>query len=90
MSSVDLPSFATSSKIGHDFTIWSGFKIFALCAELAKLGKASQDAYIPGKWLILQAVLKNGVPKGVASDSHDTNLEHVRLNFLKDKKKIIL
>ena len=27
--------------------------IFALWAELAKLGKASQDAYNPGGWLIL-------------------------------------
>jgi hypothetical protein len=27
MSWVDLPSFATLSKIGHDFTICSGFKI---------------------------------------------------------------
>jgi hypothetical protein len=27
--------------------------IFALCAELAKLGKASKDAYNPGGWLIL-------------------------------------
>ena len=26
---------------------------FALCDKLAKLGKASQDAYNPGKWLIL-------------------------------------
>ena len=43
--------------------------IFALFAELAKLGKASQDAYNPGRWLIL----KNGVAKGVASDPHDTS-----------------
>ena len=27
--------------------------ILALCDELAKLGKASQDAYNPGLWLIL-------------------------------------
>ena len=27
--------------------------IFALCAELAKLGKASQNAHNPGGWLIL-------------------------------------
>ena len=27
--------------------------IFAVCDKLAKLGKASQDAYNPGKWLIL-------------------------------------
>ena len=44
--------------------------ILALCAELAKLGKASQDAYNLGGWLIL----KNGVAEGVASDSHDTNV----------------
>ena len=28
-------------------------QIFALCDELAKLGKASQDAYNLGGWLIL-------------------------------------
>ena len=47
--------------------------IFALCAELAKLGKASQDAYNPERWLILKAVLKNGVAEGVAPDPHDTS-----------------
>ena len=45
--------------------------IFALCAELAKLGKASQKAHNPGGWLILKALLKNGVAEGVASDPHD-------------------
>ena len=35
--------------------------IFALCAELAKLGKASQNAHNPRGWPILQALLKNGV-----------------------------
>ena len=42
--------------------------------QAAKLGKASRDAYNPGLWLILQALLKNGVAKGVASDPHDTKL----------------
>ena len=29
-------------------------------------------AYNPGGWLILYAVLKNGVAEGVTSDPHDT------------------
>ena len=41
---------------------------------VAKLGKSTQDAHNPGKWLILKALLKNGVAEGVASDSHDTTL----------------
>ena len=45
--------------------------------EVAKLGKSTQDTYNWGGWLILYALLKNGVAKGVASDSHDTNL-HLR------------
>ena len=40
---------------------------------LAKLGKASQNAHNPKEWLILYALLKNGVAKGVASDPHDPN-----------------
>ena len=46
--------------------------IFAFCTELAKLGKAFQEAYSLGGWLILQALLKNGVAEGVTSDPHDT------------------
>ena len=41
---------------------------------MAKLGKASQDAYNPAGWLFLQALLKNGVAEGVTSDSLDTNM----------------
>ena len=41
--------------------------------QAAKLGKASRDAYNPGLRLILQALLKNGVAEGDASDPHDTN-----------------
>ena len=52
--------------------------IFALCAELPKLGKASQDAYNLGGWLILLAFLKNGVAEGVTSDPHDTSTYHLR------------
>ena len=54
------------------FDIEHSLPIFALCAELAKLGKASQDAYNPRGWLILQALLKNGVTEGVTSNPHDT------------------
>ena len=50
--------------------------IFALFAELAKLGKASQDAYNLGGWLILLTLLKNGVAEGVASNPHDTSMDH--------------
>ncbi len=40
--------------------------------KAAKLGKSNQDAHNPGKWLILQVLLKNWVAESVASDSHDT------------------
>ena len=39
---------------------------------LLRAGKASQDTYNPAGWLILKALLKNGVEEGVASDLHDT------------------
>ena len=48
--------------------------MFALCAELAKLGKASQDPYNPGGRLILKVLLKNGIAEGVTFDPHDTIL----------------
>ena len=56
-----------------DIEIHFESQIFALCDKLAKLGKACQDAYNLEGWLILLAVLKNGVAEGVASDPHDTN-----------------
>ena len=53
-------------------SLWkSNFRTFD---ELAKLGKASQDTYNPGGWLILQALLKSGVAEGVTSDPHDTSV----------------
>ena len=45
--------------------------IFALCDKLTKLGKASQDAYNPGGWLILLDRLKNWVAEDVASEVND-------------------
>jgi hypothetical protein len=48
--------------------------IFSLCDELAKLGKASQDAYNPGGWLILNALLKNGVAECDSSEVNDFKL----------------
>ena len=48
---------------------------FALCNKLAKLGKASQDAYKPGKWLILSALMKNWVAEGIASDVNDFSVD---------------
>ena len=44
---------------------------FALFDKLAKLDKASQDAYNPGGWLILYDRLKNWVAEGVASEVND-------------------
>ena len=46
-------------------------KLGQIFDEVAKLGKSTQDAHNPGKWLILLALLKNGVAEGVASDPHD-------------------
>ena len=51
-------------------------QIFALCNELAKLGKASQDDYNLGGWLILQDRLKNWVAECVASEVNDFNVQH--------------
>ena len=42
--------------------------------QAAKLGKASRGACNTGLWLILWALLKNGVAGGVASNSYDTKL----------------
>ena len=42
--------------------------ILALHDKAAKLGKASQEAYNRGGWLIFQELLKNWVAKGVASE----------------------
>ena len=39
---------------------------------MAKLGKATWDAYNLGGWLILQALLKNWVAEGVASEVNDS------------------
>ena len=46
----------------------------ALCDELAKPGKASQDAFNPGLWLILLDILKNLVAEGIASYVNDFRL----------------
>ena len=45
--------------------------ISAVCDELAKLGRASQDAYNPELWLILYDLLKNWVAEGVTFDGND-------------------
>ena len=43
--------------------------------EVAKLGKSTQDTHNRGGWLILQALLKNEVAEGVASNPHDTSAD---------------
>ena len=58
-----------------DVENWLWKSIFALCDKLAKPGKASQDAYNPGKWLILYALMKNWVAEGIASDVNYFNTE---------------
>ena len=45
--------------------------------QAAELGKTSMDTYNPGLWLILSALLKNGVAEGVASDPHDTTFQNI-------------
>ena len=55
------------------FEITLHLKSLQILDKMAKLGKSNQDAHNPGKWLILEALLKNGVAEVVASDSHDTN-----------------
>ena len=46
-------------------------KLGQIFDEVAKLGKSTQDAYNPGKWLILKALLKNWFAEGIASDIND-------------------
>ena len=48
-------------------------KLGQIFDEVAKLGKSTQDTYNRGGWLILSALLKNGVNEGVATESHDTS-----------------
>ena len=56
--------------------------ISALYDELAKLGKASQDTYNPGLWLILLDLLKNWVAEGVASVVNDFNSQYWLMEFV--------
>ena len=46
-------------------------KLGQIFDEVAKLGKSTQDAYNPGKWLIL----KNWVAEGIASDVNAFNIQ---------------
>ena len=41
---------------------------------MAKLGKATLDAYTLGGWLILKALLKNWVAEGVTSEVININV----------------
>ena len=65
-------------KLENDFFVTSILKPLQMVKscqifdQVAKLGKASRDAYNPGLWIILYALLKNGVAEGVAFDPHDT------------------
>jgi len=56
-------------------------KLGQIFDEVAKLGKSTQDAYNPGKWLILKALLKSWVAQGIASDVNDFNV-HISLDFV--------
>ena len=51
-------------------------KLGQIFDEVAKLGKSTQEAYNPGKWLILWALLKNWVAGGIASDVSMTLTPH--------------
>ena len=57
-------------------------KLGLIFDEVAKLGKSTQDAHNPGKWLILQVLLKNWVAESVASDSHDTTVKLARASTI--------
>jgi hypothetical protein len=48
--------------------------ISALCDEVAKLGKASLDAYNRGGWIISQDLLKNWFAEGVALEVNDSSV----------------
>ena len=65
-----------NQKDSNDFDIENHFEspISALCDKRAKLGKASQDAYNPVLWLILQDLLKNYVAEGVTFDVNDVKI----------------
>ena len=49
-------------------------KLGQIFDKVAKLGKSTQVAYNPGKWLILEALLKNWVAEGIASNVNDFTL----------------
>ena len=53
-------------------TLLQMVKLCPIFDEVAKLGKTTQDAYNQGEWLILSALFKNWVAKGVASEVNDT------------------
>ena len=59
-----------------NFKTTSILKAGPILEEAAKLGKATWDAYNLGGWLILEALLKNWVAKGVASKIHDFTSQH--------------
>ena len=66
-----------NQKVSNDFlhrkfTLKS--PISALCDELAKLGKVSQDAYNPEVWLILYDPLKNWVAEDVPSNVNNFSI----------------
>ena len=46
--------------------------------QAANLVKTSRDAYNPGLWMILCALLKNGVAEGVPSDTHDPSVRQIK------------
>ena len=46
-------------------------KLGQIFDEVAKLGKSTQEAYNPRKWLILSALLKNWVAEDIASNVND-------------------
>jgi len=61
-------------------------KLGQIFDEVAKLGKSTQDAYNPGKWLILLALLKIGLPK-VSLPTLMTLTGHCRFNLSRNTTK---
>ena len=60
-----------------NFQITFLLKLGPIFEDLAKLGKASWDAYNQGRWLILYNLLKNWIAEGVASKDNDSTHQHL-------------
>ena len=65
-------------------------KLGQIFDEVVKLSKSTQDTNNRGGWLILWAILKNGVAEGVTSMVNEFNQEMISGWSLIEKTKLCL